>query len=168
MAKAKKKKKIILKHIIKSTKKFHHRKAFFLSALILILIFVYLSSLLLVKGQSKIKYCKIVNSISLKRNVVQKLSVITPYPSITVTPTPAPLTGYCLRVPVLMYHHIQPEATAKQLGQTSLTVDSGMFSQQMAYLATSGYTPIWANELVNALLTHAGLPSCFKAIRLQG
>jgi peptidoglycan/xylan/chitin deacetylase (PgdA/CDA1 family) len=159
MAKAKKKKKIILKHIIKSTKKFHHRKAFFLSALILILIFVYLSSLLLVKGQSKIKYCKIVNSISLKRNVVQKLSVITPYPSITVTPTPAPLTGYCLRVPVLMYHHIQPEATAKQLGQTSLTVDSGMFSQQMAYLATSGYTPIWANELVNALLTHAGLPS---------
>jgi peptidoglycan/xylan/chitin deacetylase (PgdA/CDA1 family) len=156
---AKTKKKIIRKHRIKSTKKFHHRKAFFLSALILILIFVYLSSLLWVKGQSKIKYCKIAASISLKKNVVQKLSLITPYPSITATPTPAPLTGYCLRVPVLMYHHIQPEATAKELGQTSLTVDSGMFSQQMAYLAASGYTPIWANELVNALLTHAGLPS---------
>jgi peptidoglycan/xylan/chitin deacetylase (PgdA/CDA1 family) len=56
-----------------------------------------------------------------------------------------------------MYHHIQPEETAKSLGQTSLTVDSGMFDQQMAYLAASGYTPIWANELVDALRNHSGL-----------
>jgi peptidoglycan/xylan/chitin deacetylase (PgdA/CDA1 family) len=80
---------------------------------------------------------------------------ISPYPSVTVIPTPAPLTGFCLHVPVLMYHHIQPELVAQQLGQTALTVNSGIFDQQMAYLVANGYTPIFANELTNALLTHS-------------
>jgi peptidoglycan/xylan/chitin deacetylase (PgdA/CDA1 family) len=84
--------------------------------------------------------------------------LISPYPDVTITPTPVPLTGFCLHVPILTYHHIQPEAVAKELGQTSLTVDSGVFDQQMAYLVASGYTPIWANELINALLTHSQLP----------
>jgi peptidoglycan/xylan/chitin deacetylase (PgdA/CDA1 family) len=86
-------------------------------------------------------------------------SLISPYPKTTVTPTPVPLSGYCLHVPVLMYHHIQPEAIARQLGQTSLSVDNGVFDQQMAYLVSNGYTPIWANELINALLTHTPLPA---------
>ena len=86
--------------------------------------------------------------------------VISAYPkvTITITPTPAPLTGFCLHVPILTYHHIQPEAAAKELGQTSLTVDNGIFDQQMAYLASNGYTPIFANELINALLGHSQLP----------
>ena len=86
--------------------------------------------------------------------------VISAYPkvTITITPTPAPLTGFCLHVPILTYHHIQPEAAAKELGQTSLTVDNGIFDQQMAYLAGNGYTPILANELINALLGHSQLP----------
>lgn len=83
---------------------------------------------------------------------------ISPYPSITVTPAPAPLSGFCLHVPVLMYHHIQPESVAKELGQTALTVDNGIFDQQMAYLVANGYTPVFANELINALLTHSQLP----------
>ncbi len=65
---------------------------------------------------------------------------------------------YCLRVPVLMYHHIQPEATAKALGQISLSVDNGVFAQQMAYLAQNGYNTIWASDLINALRTHTPLP----------
>ena len=73
------------------------------------------------------------------------------------TPIPQVYTGYCLRVPVLMYHHIQPESIAKQLGQTSLTVDSITFDQQMAYLAQNGYTTIWASDLINALINHTGL-----------
>lgn len=85
--------------------------------------------------------------------------LISPYPSSTVTPSPVPLSGYCLHVPVLMYHYIQPEALAKELGQTALTVDSGVFDQHMAYLAAHGYTSIWANELINALLTHSPLPA---------
>lgn len=75
------------------------------------------------------------------------------------TPSPQVLSGYCLRVPVLMYHHIQPESVAKQLGQTSLTVDNGVFDQQMAYLAQNGYSTLWASELINALLTHSSLPA---------
>ncbi|MCL5435454.1 MAG: polysaccharide deacetylase family protein [Patescibacteria group bacterium] len=74
------------------------------------------------------------------------------------TPRAQPNSGYCLRVPVLVYHHIQPEAEAKQLGQTSLTVDNGLFDQQMAYLAGSGYTTLWAPDLINALRSHTGLP----------
>jgi peptidoglycan/xylan/chitin deacetylase (PgdA/CDA1 family) len=62
-----------------------------------------------------------------------------------------------LKVPILTYHHIQPEEIAKELKQTSLTVDNGVFDQQMAYLAATGYTPIWANELVDALRNHIGL-----------
>ena len=29
----------------------------------------------------------------------------------------------------------------------------------MAYLVSNGYTPIWANELINALFTHSPLPA---------
>jgi peptidoglycan/xylan/chitin deacetylase (PgdA/CDA1 family) len=65
---------------------------------------------------------------------------------------------YCLNVPVLMYHHIQPYNLAKERGQTSLTVDNEVFDQQMAYLASSGYTAISAEQLINALLTKTGLP----------
>lgn len=65
---------------------------------------------------------------------------------------------YCLNVPVLMYHHIQPYNLAKERGQTSLTVDSVVFDQQMSYLASGGYTSISADELVNALKTHSALP----------
>ncbi len=74
------------------------------------------------------------------------------------TPAPQNYSGYCLNVPVLVYHHIQPEATARQLGQTSLTVDNGIFAQQMAYLASNGYNAIWASDLVNALRNHTPLP----------
>ncbi|PIP74902.1 MAG: hypothetical protein CO135_00195 [Candidatus Levybacteria bacterium CG_4_9_14_3_um_filter_35_16] len=66
---------------------------------------------------------------------------------------------YCLYVPVLMYHHIQPYNLAKERGQTSLTVDSVIFDQQMAYLVSQGYVSISADELANALKTHSALPA---------
>ena len=93
-----------------------------------------------------------------------------PNPTTVVMPTARPTvsissvaegkTGndFCLNVPVLMYHHIQPEALASEKGQTSLTVDSGIFDQQMAYLVSRGYTSISANQLANALRTHSNLP----------
>lgn len=154
MAKAKRRK-IKAKRRLKSTKNFHFGKIFFLSVILLLLAVMYVGNLLMAKKQNNVKFYKVSTNIPLK-----KVSSISPYPSITATPTPAPapLTGYCLRVPILTYHHIQPEATAKQLGQTSLTVDNGIFDQQMAYLSANGYTSIWANELVNALLAHSQLP----------
>ncbi len=78
-------------------------------------------------------------------------------PSPTLVPTPV-YTGFCLNVPVLMYHHIAPQDEANAKGFSSLNVDSSMFDQQMGYLASHGYTTIFAEDLVNALLTHTSLP----------
>jgi peptidoglycan/xylan/chitin deacetylase (PgdA/CDA1 family) len=80
-------------------------------------------------------------------------------PTVTPTPSPTPLSGYCLRVPVLMYHHIQPQQMAIDKKETSLNVDSGTFDQHMAYLVSQGYTTITADQLVNALISHSPLPA---------
>lgn len=82
----------------------------------------------------------------------------TPLPTPTPTPTPFPLIGYCLHVPVLLYHHIQPDAQAQALGQKAISVDSAVFDQQMDYLATHGYQTIAAETLADALLNHTPLP----------
>lgn len=88
------------------------------------------------------------------------VSTISPYPANYPNSNPEvkPVeSGFCLHVPVLMYHHIQPEAMSVAKKQTSLSVDNGIFDQQMAYLIQNGYTPIYASDLVNALLTHTQL-----------
>jgi peptidoglycan/xylan/chitin deacetylase (PgdA/CDA1 family) len=100
-------------------------------------------------------------------NYAKNFSIIpTPLPTFTPTPTPAieikqqpVLNGFCLNVPVLMYHHVQPENSAIQLGQKALTVDNTIFEQQMKYLSEQGYTTLFANELTNALISHTGLPA---------
>ncbi|MDZ4228094.1 MAG: polysaccharide deacetylase family protein, partial [Candidatus Levybacteria bacterium] len=83
---------------------------------------------------------------------------LTPTPTPFPTPTPVPLVGYCLNVPVLMYHHIQPNAEAQSKGQKALSVDVGAFDLQMGYLVSSGYTVISAGQLTDALLNHTALP----------
>lgn len=82
----------------------------------------------------------------------------TPIPSPTPTPTPTIPPGYCLQVPVLVYHHIQPHAQAATKGQLNISVDNGTFDLQMAYLQSSGYNTITARQLIDALLTHNALP----------
>jgi len=82
-----------------------------------------------------------------------------PSPSPTPSPTPMPLVGYCLNVPVLMYHHIQPNTQAHDLGQSSLSVDNGRFDLQMGYLVSSGYSFLSAEQLVDALVSHTGVPN---------
>lgn len=67
--------------------------------------------------------------------------------------------GYCLQVPVLLYHHIQPEEVATQKGQTSLTVDNNVFDSQMAYLTGNGYVTLSADQLIHAITTHSPLPA---------
>lgn len=80
-------------------------------------------------------------------------------PTPTIAPTDTPLTGFCLHVPVLMYHHIQPYEVAKTLGQTALTVDSAIFDTQMQYLSQNGYTTLFANDFINALIRKQQLPA---------
>lgn len=72
------------------------------------------------------------------------------------------VNDFCLNVPVLFYHHIEPLAIAQQSGHAQLTVDSDYFDKQMAYLNASGYRSLSADELVDALINHRGLP--FKSI----
>lgn len=79
--------------------------------------------------------------------------------SATPSATPEPVyTGYCLKVPVIYYHHVEPLAQAKTEGHAQLTVDSGVFDTQMAYLSSHGYTTFSAEQLINALITKSGLP----------
>lgn len=69
------------------------------------------------------------------------------------------VNDFCLNVPVLFYHHIESLAIAQQLGHAQLTVDSDYFDKQMAYLSASGYRSLSADELVDALINHRGLPA---------
>lgn len=67
-------------------------------------------------------------------------------------------SGYCLSVPVIFYHHIQPFSIASQKKQTGFNVDSGIFDNQMNYLKSGGYIPVTAKQLIDALRSHSGLP----------
>ena len=84
------------------------------------------------------------------------------------TPTPVATTAaslpvsyseeYCLDVPVIMYHHIEPLAIASQLGHEPLTVDSSIFENQVGYLVEHNYHPIALEDLITALRNHGTLP----------
>ncbi len=78
--------------------------------------------------------------------------------SVKITQVPVNNFDYCLTVPILLYHHIQPQALAREKGQSALSVDSGVFDAQMNYLKYSGYTTITADTLINALVSHSQLP----------
>lgn len=91
----------------------------------------------------------------------KKYSIAIPSPTPTASPTATPTqsySGFCLHVPVLMYHHVQPWDIAQAHGQTSLSVTPEYFDQQMAAVAQR-YTPISAQALVDALRSHTTLPS---------
>lgn len=62
--------------------------------------------------------------------------------------------GFCLSVPVLLYHHIEPIEQAKTEGHSALTVDVNIFDSQMKYLKDKGYRSISAEDLVNAIVSH--------------
>ncbi|HZE86567.1 MAG TPA: polysaccharide deacetylase family protein, partial [Methylomirabilota bacterium] len=101
----------------------------------------------------------------------------TPTSSPSATPTStqavANLSGnvaggdFCLNVPVLMYHHVQPLDEANRLGHAQLTVDSGIFDQQMSYLVSRGYQTISSDQLVVALLGRQQLPANSIVITLD-
>jgi len=86
----------------------------------------------------------------------------TPTPSPTPKPTPKPLTfaqmnakyGPCVRLPVLMYHHIQDPT-----GQTSPSVSPEFFTSQMEYLQTKGYTTVSTDQLINFFNSNTPLPA---------
>ncbi|MCL4338576.1 polysaccharide deacetylase family protein [Patescibacteria group bacterium] len=92
------------------------------------------------------------------QKVLAKQTVVTKASTPSATPTDKP-AGFCLNVPVLFYHHIEPYAQAKTEGHASLTVDAGFFDRQMQYLVSHGYHTITAEDLAQALLHQKILPS---------
>lgn len=80
----------------------------------------------------------------------------------TVASTPAAqpteTPDYCLDLPVVMYHHIQPLQIAELLGHAPLTVDATIFDEQVKYLKEQGYTAVSTEDLVSALYNRQSLP----------
>ena len=67
--------------------------------------------------------------------------------------------GFCLNIPILMYHHIQPQNIAQEKEQTALTVDLEVFETQMRYLVENGYQTISLEQLAQFLIAHQSQPS---------
>lgn len=98
--------------------------------------------------------------------LAQKESVVES--STAPTPSPEPeFTGYCLQVPILMYHHIQPWSQAKAKWQTAITVDNNTFDAQMAYLKSKGYTAISTSQIAQSIINHSTPPVKSIAITLD-
>ncbi|OGH19309.1 MAG: hypothetical protein A3D74_01485 [Candidatus Levybacteria bacterium RIFCSPHIGHO2_02_FULL_37_13] len=111
--------------------------------------------------QTKNLYIVNIDSIySISKSIASSSSALNP------SPTPVPKKekiveenfGYCVNVPVLLYHHVQPDSEARRLWQTALSVDSDIFEQQVSYLVSRGYTAISAKQLIDALLLRTPLP----------
>ena len=106
----------------------------------------------------------------LPKRVIKETNTPKSTPSSTPTPSPSPtprpltfsemnaLYGPCIRMPVLMYHHIQGLNEAKEKSQTSITVTPEYFRIQMQYLKDKGYIVVSASDLV-AFFDHAVVPS---------
>ncbi|MGI5826209.1 MAG: polysaccharide deacetylase family protein [Patescibacteria group bacterium] len=83
---------------------------------------------------------------------------LTPIP--TSTPTPIDwqgLYGPCQYVPILMYHHITDNESAKAIEATYLNVPPEIFRKQLDYLASKGYNIIGLDEMV-AMIKDNSLP----------
>ncbi len=97
----------------------------------------------------------------------------TPSPSPTQVPTPSPspspkpltfaemnaLYGPCVRLPVLMYHHIQSKDSAVANKQTNLSVYTDVFKSQMEYLKSKGYMSLSMSDLANFFDGGAAIPA---------
>ena len=75
--------------------------------------------------------------------------------------------GPCVKLPVMMFHHIEEEADAKVKGQTGLNVTPEYFRKDMEYLKTHGYTTIFLNQLADFFNTKTPLPKKAVAITLD-
>ncbi|MFZ5932940.1 MAG: polysaccharide deacetylase family protein [Patescibacteria group bacterium] len=90
----------------------------------------------------------------------------------TPTPTPRPLTfaemnalyGPCVRLPTLMYHHIQDREAANAKNQTALSVETETFKKQMEYLKAKGYRTAGMEELI--AFFDEGTPVSAKSVLL--
>lgn len=65
---------------------------------------------------------------------------------------------YCLNVPIIMYHHVEPLNIATQLGHAQLTEDNNYFEEHIKYLVDHHYHLLSLEDLVHAILTRSSVP----------
>lgn len=65
---------------------------------------------------------------------------------------------YCIKIPIILYHHIEPLAIATQLGHAQLTVDSTIFDEQMQYLVAKKYNFMSLEDVVHDILERKQVP----------
>lgn len=104
-------------------------------------------------------------SSSLHKEASKSATLLLPSPTPTIKPIV--YAGFCQNVPILLYHHIQPQDLARARGQLSLTVDNTTFESQMKYLVDTGYQTFSAEELAKALINHQKLPTKSIVITLD-
>jgi peptidoglycan/xylan/chitin deacetylase (PgdA/CDA1 family) len=97
---------------------------------------------------------------------INDLATPSPSPVATISASPTPdntasgsAQDYCVRVPIILYHHVEPLQIATQLGHAQLTVDSNIFDEQMQYLVEKKYHFIALEDLVHAILSRKPVPS---------
>jgi len=61
---------------------------------------------------------------------------------------------FCLNLPILMYHHVEPLDIAKREGHAQLTVNPNMFEKHIQELHEKGYKIIPISEAVQALISN--------------
>lgn len=115
--------------------------------------------LLIIFSLSQLNSTNLITQNNIANTQTQATKISTPSAKLNPTPTPEPqYTGFCLKVPILLYHHVKSLESAKNDGQASLTVDTNMFDAQMQYLISQGFHTISVDELANALINHQPLP----------
>jgi peptidoglycan/xylan/chitin deacetylase (PgdA/CDA1 family) len=73
-----------------------------------------------------------------------------------------------LRLPILMYHYVEPPAPGLSLVERGLTLRPEVFAAQMRYLHDRGYVTVSLYDLVAALRTGRPLPARAVVITFDG
>lgn len=99
--------------------------------------------------------------------------------ALRTTPSPTPMrksypliakamaqeqSDYCIEIPILFYHHVQPLGEAMRLGHAQFTVDDSVFDLQMEYLRNQGYITVSVDTVVDALINKKQLSQKMVAI----
>lgn len=77
-------------------------------------------------------------------------------------------TDFCLDVPVVFYHHIQPLDETEEKGQRALSVAPANFERDLIYLKNQGYTFITLKELVDAVIQHRNMKNVVAIVLDDG
>jgi peptidoglycan/xylan/chitin deacetylase (PgdA/CDA1 family) len=116
---------------------------------------------------------------TIRHDKIESTKIIIPTetitPTLAPTATPTPITveemnksyGPCVKVNVLMYHHIQEEEIAKKNKQTNLTVTPEFFRKHLQYLKDNGYSVITVTDLKNFFDNGVALPKKSAMITLD-